>query len=330
MILVTGAAGFIGFHVAQRLAAAGADVVGVDSLNAYYPVALKRARIEALGAHKSFRFVQADIAEPGALAAALPLADVTHIVHLAAQAGVRYSIDAPFEYERANVAGHLAVLEYARHAPQLKHLVYASSSSVYGDRTEGPFREDDRCDAPASLYAATKKSCELMSETYARLYGIPQTGLRFFTVYGPWGRPDMAYWSFTERLFAGRPITLFANGEAARDFTFVDDVADAILKIAHRAPGGAPPHAIYNLGNSRPVSVSAFVDALEAATGRTAIRQYAPPQPGDVSVTYADISRAERDFGYAPKIRLEEGLQLFAAWWREEGRRFVEPGADGR
>lgn len=326
MILVTGAAGFIGFHVAQRLAAAGADVVGVDSVNSYYPVALKRARIEALAAHKSFRFVEADIAEQGALNAALPAADVTHIVHLAAQAGVRYSIDAPFEYERANVAGHLAVLEYARHAPRLRHLVYASSSSVYGDRTEGPFREDDRCDAPASLYAATKKSCELMSETYARLYGIAQTGLRFFTVYGPWGRPDMAYWSFTEKLFAGQPLTLFANGEAARDFTYVDDVANVMQVIVQRPPQTAPAHAVYNLGNSRPVSVSAFVDALEVATGRTAIRQYAPPQPGDVSVTFADIARAERDFGYAPKVRLEEGLQRFADWWRETGRRLVEPG----
>lgn len=325
MILLTGAAGFIGFHVAQRLAAAGADVVGVDSVNAYYPTALKRARLEALSAHKTFRFVEADIAEPGALAAALAPTEVTHIIHLAAQAGVRYSLEAPFEYERANVAGHLSVLEYARRAPNLAHLVYASSSSVYGDRTEGPFREDDRCDAPASLYAATKKSCELMSETYARLYGLPQTGLRFFTVYGPWGRPDMAYWSFTEKLFAGRPITLFANGEAARDFTYIDDVVDAIEAILERAPTAHPPHAIYNLGNSRPVSVSAFVDALEVATGRTAIRQYAPPQPGDVSVTFADISRAIRDFGYAPKTRLEQGLERFTAWWCEEGRRIVEP-----
>lgn len=327
MFLVTGAAGFIGFHVAQRLAAAGADVVGVDSLNAYYPVALKRARLEALAAHKSFRFVQADIAEPGALEAALARAEATHIIHLAAQAGVRYSIDAPFEYERANVAGHLAVLEYARHAPRLKHMVYASSSSVYGDRTEGPFREDDRCDAPASLYAATKKSCELMSETYARLYGVPQTGLRFFTVYGPWGRPDMAYWSFTEKLFAGRPLTLFANGEAARDFTYIDDVAAIMQVIVERPPASAPPHKVYNLGNSRPVTVNAFVDALEAATGRTAIREYAPPQPGDVAVTFADISRAARDFGYAPKTRLEEGLACFTQWWRDAGRRIVESGA---
>jgi len=324
MILLTGAAGFIGFHVARRLALAGADVVGVDSLNAYYPLALKHARIEALAAHKTFRFVEADIAEPGALAKALAPGETTHIIHLAAQAGVRYSLEAPFEYERANVAGHLAVLEYARQAPRLAHLIYASSSSVYGDRTEGPFREDDRCDAPASLYAATKKSCELMSETYARLYGLPQTGLRLFTVYGPWGRPDMAYWSFTERLFAGRPITLFANGEAARDFTYIDDVAAAIETLVPRAPTATPPHTIYNLGNSRPVSVSAFVDALEAATGRTAIRQYAPPQLGDVSVTYADISRAAADFGYAPKTRLENGLEHFTSWWREQGRRLVE------
>ena len=219
MLLVTGAAGFIGYHVARRLLESGADVTGVDSLNAYYDPALKQARLKQLAAFPRFRFVAGDIATPGVLETVVPAADITAIIHLAAQAGVRYSLEAPFEYERANVAGHLAVLEYARAAPRLKHLVYASSSSVYGDRADGPFREDDRCDAPASLYAATKRACELMSETYARLYAIPQTGLRFFTVYGPWGRPDMAYFIFTEKMLRGETLTLFGDGKLARDFT---------------------------------------------------------------------------------------------------------------
>ncbi len=314
MLLVTGAAGFIGYHVARRLLESGAAVTGVDSVNAYYDPALKRGRLAELARFANFRFVEADIATPGALEAALPRADATAIVHLAAQAGVRHSIEAPFEYERANVAGHLSVLEYARHAPNLRHLVYASSSSVYGDRTSGPFREDDRCDQPASLYAATKRACELMSETYARLYAIPQTGLRFFTVYGPWGRPDMAYFSFTEKILKGEPLTLFGDGKLSRDFTYIDDVSAAIVAIVGQPPAGSPPHAIYNLGNSRPSTVLELVAAIEAATGRRAERILAPPQPGDVTVTYADHSRATADFGFAPKTGLEEGIARFVAW----------------
>jgi UDP-glucuronate 4-epimerase len=314
MLLVTGAAGFIGFHVARRLLESGAAVVGVDSVNAYYDVGLKRARLAELARFANFRFVEGDIAEPGVLEGAVPRADVTVIVHLAAQAGVRHSIEAPFAYERANVGGHLSVLEYARHAPKLAHLVYASSSSVYGDRTSGPFREDDRCDAPASLYAATKRACELMSETYARLYGIPQTGLRFFTVYGPWGRPDMAYFSFTDKILRGEPVTLFGDGKLSRDFTYIDDVSAAIETIIGKPPVGFPPHAIYNLGNSHPNTVLELVAAIEKATGRTAERILASTQPGDVTVTFADHTRATAAFGFAPKTGLEEGIVSFVAW----------------
>jgi UDP-glucuronate 4-epimerase len=314
MLLVTGAAGFIGYHVARRLLESGADVTGVDSVNAYYNQSLKRARLAELARFANFRLMEADIAAPGALEAAAPRGEVTAIVHLAAQAGVRHSIEAPFEYEHANVAGHLRVLEYARHAPRLKHLVYASSSSVYGDRQTGPFREDDRCDAPASLYAATKRACELMSETYARLYAIPQTGLRFFTVYGPWGRPDMAYFSFTDKILKGEPLTLFGDGKLSRDFTYIDDVSAAIETIVGKPPTQAPPHAIYNLGNSRPSTVLDLVAAIETATGRTAERILAPPQPGDVTVTFADHARATAAFGFAPTTDLGDGIARFVAW----------------
>jgi UDP-glucuronate 4-epimerase len=314
MLLVTGAAGFIGYHVARRLLESGADVIGVDSLNSYYDPALKHGRLGELARFGNFRFVETDIAEPGALAAAAPQGEVGAIIHLAAQAGVRHSIEAPFAYERANVAGHLAVLEYARHAPKLRHLVYASSSSVYGDRSSGPFREDDRCDAPASLYAATKRACELMSETYARLYDIPQTGLRFFTVYGPWGRPDMAYFSFTDKILRGEAVTLFGDGKLSRDFTYIDDVSTAIETIVGKPPSGAPRHAIYNLGNSQPSTVLDLVAAIEVATGRQAERILAPPQPGDVTVTFADHSRASEAFGFAPKTDLGDGVARFVAW----------------
>jgi UDP-glucuronate 4-epimerase len=325
MLVLTGAAGFIGFHVAGRLLDQGREVVGIDSVTDYYDTALKRARLAQLAGRKGFRFVEADLADPESLHQALPAGEATHIIHLAAQAGVRYSLEAPFAYERSNVAGHLSVLEYARAAPNLKHLVYASSSSVYGDRAEGPFRETDRCDEPASLYAATKRSCELMSETYARLYGLKQTGLRFFTVYGPWGRPDMAYWSFTQRILDSQPITLFGEGKLARDFTFIDDVAPTVARIVDQPPTPAegPPHAIYNLGNSRPTSVLDFVAAIEQAAGRSAERIMAPPQKGDVTVTFADIAKAGRDFGYAPVTRIPEGIARFVEWYKATGRQFA-------
>ncbi|MDX2233936.1 MAG: NAD-dependent epimerase/dehydratase family protein, partial [Hyphomonadaceae bacterium] len=300
MFLVTGAAGFIGYHVVRRLLEGGAAVVGVDSLDPYYDPALKRARLARLGSSGGFRFVAGDVAAEGALDAALPPADVRIVVHLAAQAGVRHSLEAPFAYERANVAGHLAVLEYARRAPQLAHLVYASSSSVYGDRTDGPFHEDDRCDAPESLYAATKRACELMSESYARLYDIPQTGLRFFTVYGPWGRPDMAYYAFTDKILTGQPLTLYGDGLLARDFTYIDDVVETISRIVAAPPSGRPRHALYNIGNSTPSRVLDLVAAIERATGAKAITQNAPLQPGDVTRTFADHGRATRAFGFTP------------------------------
>jgi UDP-glucuronate 4-epimerase len=320
MLLVTGAAGFIGYHAARRLLEAGADVVGVDSLDPYYSVRLKRDRLAELQRFARFRFAETDLATPGALASVAPAADIRAIVHLAAQAGVRHSIEAPFAYEHANVAGHLAVLEYARAAPRLDHLVYASSSSVYGDRTEGPFREDDRCDAPESLYAATKRACELMSETYARLYGLPQTGLRFFTVYGPWGRPDMAYFGFTEKILKGETLTLFGDGLLARDFTYIDDVAAAIARIVDARPESRPPHAIYNLGNARPSTVRDLVAAIERATGVTAKTINAPPQQGDVTVTFADHAKATARFGFAPTTTLEDGIARFVAWYRNWAR----------
>ncbi|MGE3248933.1 MAG: NAD-dependent epimerase/dehydratase family protein [Hyphomonadaceae bacterium] len=317
MFLVTGAAGFIGFHVTQRLLAEGHDVAGIDSVNAYYDPALKRTRLAVLGENKRFRFHEADLAEEGALEAALTPGEATHIIHLAAQAGVRHSLTAPFDYEHANVKGHLRVLEYARRADRLEHLVYASSSSVYGDRSDGPFRETDRCDTPASLYAATKRSCELMSETYARLFGLKQTGLRFFTVYGPYGRPDMAYWSFTQKVLAGETLTLFGNGELARDFTFIGDMAPAVVKAAMTPPADDPPHVIVNLGNHRPQTVNDLVAAVEKATGLKAKTEFAPRNAVEVSATYADIARAQARFGFNPQTRLEDGVAQFVSWYRQ-------------
>jgi UDP-glucuronate 4-epimerase len=314
MLLLTGAAGFIGYHMAHRLLHAGWDVVGVDEVNSYYNPAVKRARLSQLERYKNFRFVEADIADEGALETAAPASDVTHILHLAAQAGVRYSLKAPFAYERSNVRGHLAVLEHARAAKGLTHLVYASSSSVYGDRTDGPFRETDRCDAPASLYAATKLSGELMAETYARLYGVPQTGLRFFTAYGPWGRPDMALWLFADAIMKDEPITLFDGGKLARDFTYIDDIAPTIHKILETPPDETPPHQIYNLGNSQPHQVLDLVAALEKALGKKAITVSAPRNPVEVSATYADISRAKAKFGFSPSTKLEDGTARFVEW----------------
>lgn len=317
MILLTGVAGFIGRHVAQSLLEMGHAVVGVDDLNAYYDPALKRARLESLRHFPGFRFQQLDIATPGALQAALPPGEVVVVIHLAAQAGVRYSLTAPFAYGHSNLAGHLAVLEYCRAAPRLTHLVYASSSSVYGDRHQGPFREDDRTDSPASLYAATKKSCELMSETYARLYGLPQTGLRFFTVYGPWGRPDMAYWMFTEALLDDQPITLYDQGRPARDFTWIQDVAPVVARIAGLPPeGGEAPHEIYNIGNANPNTVEELLCVVERAVGRPAQRQFAPLQPGDVNVTFADCSKAAARFGFEPRTQIAEGIPQFVDWLR--------------
>ncbi|UFN47721.1 NAD-dependent epimerase/dehydratase family protein [Roseomonas sp. OT10] len=323
-VLVTGAAGFIGAHLARRLLGDGATVLGLDSLNAYYDPALKRDRLAALTDHPAFAFRPLDIAEPGALEAAWAAFRPDMVAHLAAQAGVRYSLKAPRDYARANLDGFLEVLEAARAHP-VRHLVYASSSSVYGSSTRVPFREDDPVDRPSSLYAATKRANELMAASYGHLFGLPLTGLRFFTVYGPWGRPDMAYWGFTQALFEGREIQLFNHGKVWRDFTYVDEVVEAIarlLPLPPSAPGepGRPvpevPHRIFNIGNHTPVPVGEMIDILERHTNREAIRREVPMQPGDVERTWADVSALQAAVGFAPRTSLEEGLGRFVAWYR--------------
>ena len=316
MIIVTGAAGFIGRFVAERLLDRGEQVVGVDDLNAYYDPALKHARLAPLLARQGFRFERMDVAEADAFADLVRSTGARRVVHLAAQAGVRYSIDNPFAYERANLAGHLSVLEACRHAAGFEHLVYASSSSVYGERrADGAFREEEAAEVPASLYAATKRSCELMSGAYGRLYGLAQTGLRFFTVYGPWGRPDMAYFIFTRKILAGEPIDVFGEGRMARDFTYVDDIVDGVIGALDRPPP-AGENRILNIGDSRPVGLMEMITTLERALGREAEKQFRPMQPGDVTATYADISRLHALTGYQPKVTLEEGLPRFVEWYR--------------
>jgi UDP-glucuronate 4-epimerase len=320
--LVTGAAGFIGFHTAKALLARGESVLGIDSINDYYEVALKEARLAQLKAEKNFAFAHVDIADHEALSAAVAGRTITRIVHLAAQAGVRYSIDHPRAYVHSNVVGHLNMLELARHAGTVEHMVYASSSSVYGGRTDTPFRETDRCDTPVSLYAATKKADELFSHTYSHLYGIPQTGLRFFTVYGPWGRPDMAYWTFTQKILAGKALPLFNQGDMLRDFTYIDDIVDGILRIVSRGhvrPMDVP-HAVYNIGNNRPERLDHFVDVLERVIGKKAVREYLPMQPGDVPATFADITAIHSDYGFEPTTDIGEGLSRFVGWYRQHYR----------
>ncbi|RWC96316.1 MAG: NAD-dependent epimerase/dehydratase family protein [Mesorhizobium sp.] len=320
-IVVTGAAGFIGSHVCQRLLARGDDVIGIDNMNSYYDPALKAARLARLSGRKGFSFHQLDIAEPGALAAALGKRPVRGIVHLAAQAGVRYSLENPRAYIHANIAGQLEILELCRASSRLEHLVYASSSSVYGGNTKVPFAESDRVDDPVSIYAATKKADELMSSTYAHLFGLPQTGLRFFTVYGPWGRPDMASWIFTEAMLAGKPIRVFNHGEMWRDFTYIDDIVEGVVAVLDKPPASdGPRHRLYNIGNSQPVHLGRFIDTLESLLGVKAIRDNLPLQPGEVEKTYADTSALERDFGFRPKVRIEEGLRKFVDWYRQEWR----------
>ena len=315
--LVTGAAGFIGHAVCLRLAAAGRPLVAVDNFDPYYEPALKRDRAARL-AVAGVPVLTLDVAEPEPLLALARAEGITRVVHLAAQAGVRHSIEHPFAYERANLAGHLAVLEACRHLEGFEHLVYASSSSVYGNRTAegGRFCEDDRVDRPVSLYAATKRAGELMSETYAGLYGIPQSGLRFFTVYGAWGRPDMAYFSFTKKILAGEPIEIFGEGRMRRDFTHVDDIVDGILGVLDRPPA-AGQNRILNIGNDRPEPLLDFVAILERAIGRAAVTVLKPMQPGDVPETWADLTRIRALTGYAPKTTLAEGLPPFVAWYRE-------------
>ncbi|MER8715573.1 NAD-dependent epimerase/dehydratase family protein [Mesorhizobium sp. M1295] len=318
-ILVTGAAGFIGSYVCLNLLERGDSVVGVDNLNDYYDPRLKRARLARLLGRRRFSFLEIDIADPMGLARALNGQNINKVVHLAAQAGVRYSLENPRAYIRSNIAGHLEVLEFCRGCPGFEHLVYASSSSVYGGNQKVPFSENDRVDHPVSLYAATKKSDELMSYTYAHLFGLPQTGLRFFTVYGPFGRPDMAYWMFTKAMLEGKAIRVFNNGEMWRDFTYIDDVVEAVVAVLDKPPVTyVPPSKLYNVGNNQPARLDDFVDVLEKLLGVKANRQSVAMQPGDVVQTFADMTLMEHDFGFKPRTSLEVGLGRFVDWYKSE------------
>jgi UDP-glucuronate 4-epimerase len=316
-ILVTGAAGFIGHNLCLSLLMQGEQVVGVDNLNDYYDPMIKHARLERLAGFEKFRFAQVDLAEDGALEKVVTPANVTHIVNLAAQAGVRYSIENPRAYMHSNLTGYLNVLEFARAAKNLKHMAYASSSSVYGDRIDGPFSENDSVTKPVSLYSATKISGEMISQSYAHLYGIPLTGLRFFTVYGAWGRPDMAYWIFTEKIFKGEVIDIFAAGEMSRDFTYIDDIVAALTRIVDTPPTAKVPHEIYNLGNSVPTPLMDLVHAVEKACGQDAKKNFMPKQMGDVSKTFADISKAKSAFDYDPKTTIDQGIPVFVDWYKK-------------
>jgi UDP-glucuronate 4-epimerase len=329
-ILVTGAAGFIGFHVAQRLLAAGRHVIGLDNLNAYYDPNLKNARLKELSKSPAFRFERLDLADRPGMAAVFAKHRFPVVVHLAAQAGVRHSLTDPHAYADANLTGFLNVLEGSRHHG-CRHLLYASSSSVYGANTRMPFATSDNVDHPVSLYGATKKANELMAHAYAHLFALPATGLRFFTVYGPWGRPDMAMWLFTEAMMEGRPIKLFNHGRMRRDFTYVDDVAEAVVRLIDRPPRGDPawsgdapnpaasnaPWRIYNIGNNHPEDVTKVVRLIEQEVGREAIRELLPMQPGDVPETYADIADLQAEIGFSPRTPIEEGVRRFVAWYRE-------------
>jgi len=317
-ILVTGAAGFIGFHVAQRLLAEGHFVIGVDNLNAYYDVSLKRARLELIDGHPKFRFHRLDISDRAAFTELFTEHQIERVVHLAAQAGVRYSMDHPHEYVDSNLVGFVNLLEACRHH-KVEHLVYASSSSVYGNNQKVPFSVEDNVDHPISLYAATKKANELMAHTYSHLYGLQTTGLRFFTVYGPWGRPDMAYFSFTKAVLEGKPIRLFHYGDAERDFTYVDDVVEGVLKALHlpqtASDGSAKPYRIFNIGNHSPVPLMRMVEIIEQYTGREAIKELVPAHPGDVPRTFANIDSLMTETGFRPVTAIEDGLARFVEWY---------------
>ena len=315
---MTGVAGFIGHATAHRLLERGETVIGVDIVNDYYDPSLKEARLSTFNGRREFSFHRADVADAQKVAALVRENGVRRVVHLAAQAGVRYSIENPFAYEHSNLAGHLAIMEACRHAPDFEHLVYASSSSVYGEKPMGGagFSEDEPATSPVSLYAATKRSCELMSHSYAKLYGIPQTGLRFFTVYGPWGRPDMAYFSFTNKIMKGEPIEVYGEGRMARDFTYIDDIVDGILGALDNAPAKGE-HRVLNIGDSHPVGLMDMIETLEKAIGKKAEKIMRPMQPGDVTATHADVSKLNAICGYKPKVMLAEGLDRFAAWYKD-------------
>jgi UDP-glucuronate 4-epimerase len=320
-ILVTGAAGFIGAAVARALLARGDAVIGIDNINDYYDVTLKQARLARLTQQAGFDFRQIDISDRDQV---LKLASdgITGIVHLAAQPGVRYSLENPYAYVTANVMGQVTMLELARalqclKGAGLKHFVYASSSSIYGANTKTPFAVGDAVDHPNSLYAATKRTDELFGHTYAHLYGIPSTGLRFFTVYGPWGRPDMAPILFARAIAAGEPIRVFNHGEMWRDFTYIDDIVDGVLRALDRPASGTPPHALYNLGNNKSEKLTDFIAAIEAAMGKKAQMKMEPMQPGDVPSTYADIEASTRDLGFKPTTPINVGIPKFVDWFRD-------------
>lgn len=328
-VLVTGSAGFIGFHVAQRLLQAGRRVIGIDNMSPYYDVALKHARRDRLKQHAGYLDLEFDLADGGRVADAFKAHRPNTVIHLAAQAGVRYSLEQPRSYTHSNIEGFLSVIEACRHFG-VKHLVYASTSSVYGANTAMPFSEHDVADHPLTIYAATKRANELMAHSYSHLFGIPMTGLRFFTVYGPWGRPDMALFKFTRAILAGEPIEVFNNGDMERDFTFIDDLAEGIVRVsgvvpkidpdwdgAHPDPGssGVAPFRIYNIGNAKPVSLMRYIEALETCLGRKAIRTMLPMQPGDVPRTFADTSALKAATGFAPSTAVEEGVRRFVDWY---------------
>ncbi len=325
-ILVTGAAGFIGFHLIRALLSDNHFIVGIDNLNAYYEVALKKDRLKILSEYSnkdSFRFITLDLADREAMVHLFAEHSFDIVINLGAQAGVRYSIEKPHEYIDSNVVGFLNVLEGCRHT-QVKHLVYASSSSVYGMNIKQPFSTGDRVDYPISLYAATKKSNELMAHTYSHLYNIPTTGLRFFTVYGPYGRPDMAYFSFTKKILAGEQIDVYNNGEMQRDFTYIDDIVEGITRIIDKIPEpqqsfattAIAPYQIYNIGNNQPVTLRRFITAIESACGKKAKENLLPMQPGDVPATYADIDELTTDIGFRPETSIEDGILKFVNWYR--------------
>ena len=328
-VLVTGAAGFIGMHTCERLLARGDEVFGVDNLNDYYDPNLKRDRLAQLARHPKFRFEQIDIADTAALSAAFSRQQAQRVIHLAAQAGVRYSLTHPHAYASSNLTGFVNVLEACRYNG-IEHLVYASSSSVYGGNTKMPFSETDSVDRPVSLYAATKKANELMAHTYSHLYRLPTTGLRFFTVYGPWGRPDMAYFSFTKAILAGQPINVFNHGQMSRDFTYIDDITEGVVRVLDRVPGSdAPPtepadtrldhgapSKLFNIGNSAPVPLLEFISTLERSLGRTAELRFLPMQDGDVPATFADVDALARWVQFRPTTPIEVGLARFVVWFQ--------------
>ncbi len=315
VILVTGAAGFIGFHVAGRLLAMGLRVAGVDNLNPYYDVSLKRARLKILQGRDGFTFFEKDIRDAVAMESVFSRQAVRRVCHLAAQAGVRYSLEHPFSYQQSNLEGFLTMLEMARRF-QVINFVYASSSSVYGNNRKIPFSVEDRVDHPISLYAATKKANELMAHAYSHLYGIPCTGLRYFTVYGPWGRPDMALFLFTRAILEGKPIEVYNHGRMRRDFTYIEDIVDGTIAALERPEA----YAVYNLGNSQTVELLEFIRILEEELGQAAEKRLLPLQPGDVPATAADIRESTRKLGFQPRTSLREGIREFVAWYREHYR----------